>query len=299
MVSVERVLEYCHIPQEAALISAPDKKPPPEWPLKGGIKATNLSARYHPLLPPVLQNLSFEIQGGERVGIVGRTGAGKSSFVSVLFRLMEQMPGGKLEIDGYDISELGLHDLRLKMSVIPQTPFLFAGTIKQNLNPFSSPIEEEKMWAALEAVQMANPIRSLPDGLDTQVAESGGNWSVGQRQLLCLARALLAQNRILVMDEATANIDLGTDNLIQEAVRTKFKDCTVIMIAHRLRTVIDCDKILVLGSGRVVEFGSPFELLEDRTAPFRSDSFFSMVNETGEESSGELRKLAQHYHNNK
>mmetsp|Transcript_30166 Transcript_30166/g.39742 ORF Transcript_30166/g.39742 Transcript_30166/m.39742 type:complete len:1367 (-) Transcript_30166:180-4280(-) len=296
MISVERVLDYCRVPQEAPLLSRSEVKPPEEWPERGSIKAVNLTARYHEKLPPVLKGLSFEIKGGQRIGIVGRTGAGKSSFVSVLFRLIESMPGSKLEIDGSDISELGLHDLRLKMSVIPQTPFLFSGTIKENLDPFNRIENENEMWEALEAVQMAAPIRQLPKRLEALVAESGGNWSVGQRQLLCLARALLARNRILVMDEATANIDLETDNLIQQAVRTKFKGCTVIMIAHRLHTVIDCDKILVLGSGKVIEYASPHELLQNKKNPIPTNSFLSMVNETGSQTSAELKRLAEQYY---
>ncbi|CAN0043645.1 unnamed protein product, partial [Scytosiphon promiscuus] len=168
---------------------------------------------------------------------------------------------GGIEIDGVNIANLGLHDLRPRMSVVPQTPFLFSGSIRLNLDPFTKQ-SDMCMWDALEAVQMKGHVQALPDGLDALVTEGGGNLSVGQRQLLCLARAVLQRSRILVMDEATANIDEHTDALIQDVVRTSFKGKTVIMVAHRLNTVIDCDQVVVLSEGRVAEAGHPHLLLQ-------------------------------------
>jgi len=241
------------------------------------------------------------------VGVVGRTGAGKSSLVGVLFRLLERdraRPGSALTIDGVETSGLGLHDLRLRMSVIPQTPFLFSGTVRENLDPFDKIEDDGEFWSALAAVRLDGAVKAQ-GGLGASVAEGGGNWSVGQRQLLCLGRALLARHRVLVLDEATANVDLETDGLIQDAVRTKFQGCTVIMIAHRLHTVIDCDQILVLGDGRVVEQGAPHTLLQKHggggssskaAPPPPRHSFRGMVEEAGPQAAAELRRLAREHH---
>ncbi|CAM9167469.1 unnamed protein product, partial [Hapterophycus canaliculatus] len=204
---------------------------------------------------------------------------------------------GGIKIDGVDISTVGLHDLRRRMSVVPQTPFLFSGSMRLNLDPFAEK-SDPQMWAALEAVQMKGHVQALPGGLDGHVAEGGSNLSVGQRQLLCLARAVLQRSQILVMDEATANIDEHTDSLIQDVVRTSFKGKTVIMVAHRLNTVIDCDQVVVISEGSIVEEGHPHLLLQAHGTPstagtYPSTSLSSMVEETGGTSATHLRRLAR------
>jgi len=285
MVSVERVLEFSSLESEAALITEDDKKHE-LWPEEGNIDIESLTVRYRSNLPPSLREVSLMIKKGQRVGVVGRTGSGKSTFVQSLFRLLEA-ESGKIVIDSVDISLLGLHKLRTQMSVIPQTPVLFNGcTLRENLDPFSV-YDDIDIWNALADVQMVDAVKELPASLDTVVAEGGSNFSVGQRQLLCLARAILRKNRILVLDEPTANVDSYTDKLLQAAVSKSFTESTIIAVAHRLDTVIDYDKILVLGSGKVLEYGSPRQLLE------RHDGHFSsMVHDTGPQMSKELRMKA-------
>ncbi|XP_028401677.1 multidrug resistance-associated protein 4-like isoform X2 [Dendronephthya gigantea] len=254
MVSVERVQQYTKLDHEADL-EILDSKPQETWPERGQITGENVSFRYHPSLPPVLKGISFNIKPKEKVGIVGRTGAGKSSLISALFRLAE--PNGILSIDGVSINEIGLHCLREKLSIIPQ-------------------------------VQLKEFVDKYPEKLEFQITEAGNNLSVGQRQLVCLARAILKHNRILIIDEATANVDDKTDKLIQETIRDKFKDCTVLTIAHRLNTIMDADRIMVLDAGRIVEFDEPYELLK------RPDSAFSlMVTQTGKDSSLQLQRMAK------
>eukprot|EP00752_Nemacystus_decipiens_P006704 g6027.t1 len=310
MVSAERVLGYCRVPQEASLESEPGRKPKDDWPAKGAIEVRDMSMRYREDLPPVLKDLTLSIKGGSRVGVVGRTGAGKSSLIAALFRLVEyDRERGAIEIDDVDISTVGLHDLRPRMSVVPQTPFLFSGSMRLNLDPFAKQ-SDVHMWDALEAVQMKEYVQALPGGLDAPVSEGGGNLSVGQRQLLCLARAVLQRSQVLVMDEATANIDQHTDSLIQDVVRTSFKGKTVIMVAHRLNTVIDCDQVVVLSEGSVVEAGHPHLLLQPpagttaatthsangtavASATTADATLSSMVEETGPASAEHLRHLAR------
>jgi len=273
MISVERVAEYGNLEPEAALTSSADD---PTWPSQGSIQVKDLSVRYRSTLPLSLRKISFSIEAGQRIGIVGRTGSGKSTLVQALFRLLEA-DEGRIEIDGTDISKLGLHPLRTSISVIPQSPTLFSGcTIRENLDPFSV-YDDEEIRSALSDAHMNDVVEEQLDGLDSIVAEGGSNFSVGQRQLLCLARAILRKNKILVLDEATANVDSRTDHLLQEAVQKSFSGATIIAVAHRLDTVIDYDRILVLGGGEVLAFDTPHNL-----ATAEGSVFASMVDDTGE-----------------
>jgi len=286
MVSVERIVEYSKLTPEAALVTAEDSKHP-DWPVHGSIECDSICVRYRASLPPSLKGATFSVKSGQRIGVVGRTGAGKSTLAQALFRLLEA-ESGKIVIDGVDISKLGLHKLRTQMSVIPQSPILFNGcTIRENLDPFGM-YDDSDIWDALRNVQMEAPIKDLTGELSSMVAEGGSNFSVGQRQLLCLARAILRKNKILVLDEPTANVDSMTDKLLQEAVARSFGFATILAIAHRLDTVIDYDQILVLGDGKVLEYGPPAELLEKE-----GGVFLSMVNETGPLMAAELIRMAK------
>nr|UOU03343.1 ATP-binding cassette subfamily C4-4-2 [Brachionus rubens] len=261
MTSVERVFEYCKLETEPLEIG--HRKPPSDWPSKGEIKFEDVSFRYDKNLSYVLNNINIKIKSGEKIGIVGRTGAGKSSIIQTLFRMAE--PDGSLIIDDLNIKELSLHDLRSKLSIIPQEPTLFIGTIRTNLDPLNQ-YTDHVLWDALEQVQLKDAIREMKDGLESEVHKAGSNLSVGQKQLICLARALIKKSKILIIDEATANVDFKTDALVQDAIRECFKDCTVITIAHRLHTIIDNDRILCLSQGKVQNFGRPYELIEDETS---------------------------------
>ncbi|XP_063733833.1 ATP-binding cassette sub-family C member 4-like isoform X2 [Eleginops maclovinus] len=282
MTSVERVVEYTELESEASWET--EKPPPPDWPSKGLVTFDRVSFSYSPEGAAVLKDVSFTFKPNEKVGIVGRTGAGKSSLVSALFRLAE--PQGKIYIDGVLTSEIGLHDLRTKMSIIPQDPVLFTGSMRKNLDPFSQHSDED-LWRALEEVQLKSVVEELPGKLETVLAESGSNFSVGQRQLVCLARAVLRQNRILVIDEATANVDPRTDELIQQTIRDKFRECTVLTIAHRLNTIIDSDRIMVLDSGTIQELDRPFTLLQNKEG-----ALYKMVQQTGRAEAAALLKAA-------
>ncbi|XP_017068419.2 LOW QUALITY PROTEIN: probable multidrug resistance-associated protein lethal(2)03659 [Drosophila eugracilis] len=288
MTAVERVVEYEDIEPEGELEAPVDKKPPKTWPEQGKIVFDELSLRYtpDPKSENVLKSLSFVIKPREKVGIVGRTGAGKSSLINALFRLSYN--DGSVIIDKRDTSEMGLHNLRSKISIIPQEPVLFSGTMRYNLDPFDE-YSDEKLWHSLEAVKLKDVVADLPSGLQSKITEGGTNFSVGQRQLVCLARAILRENRILVMDEATANVDPQTDGLIQTTIRNKFKECTVLTIAHRLHTIMDSDKVLVMDAGRAVEFGTPYELL----TLAESKVFHGMVKQTGHATYESLLKIAQ------
>uniref|UniRef100_A0A8C4VRL7 Multidrug resistance-associated protein 4 n=1 Tax=Gopherus evgoodei TaxID=1825980 RepID=A0A8C4VRL7_9SAUR len=283
MISVERVMEYTELEKEAPWES--NKHPPAEWPSQGVIAFENVNFTYSLDGPLVLRHLSVLIKSKEKVGIVGRTGAGKSSLIAALFRLAE--PKGRIWIDKYLTSELGLHDLRKKISIIPQEPVLFTGTMRKNLDPFNEYTDEE-LWNVLEEVQLKEAVEELPDKMETQLAESGSNFSVGQRQLVCLARAILKKNKILIIDEATANVDARTDELIQKTIREKFAQCTVLTIAHRLNTIIDSDKIMVLDAGRLKEYNEPYILLQEKES-----LFYKMVQQVGKAEAAALIETAK------
>ncbi|RID46135.1 hypothetical protein BRARA_I02816 [Brassica rapa] len=281
--SVERVGNYIETPSEAPLVIE-NNRPPPGWPSSGSIKFQDVVLRYRPELPPVLHEVSFFISPMDKVGIVGRTGAGKSSLLNALFRIVE-LEKGRILIDECDIGKFGLMDLRKVLGIIPQAPVLFSGTVRFNLDPFSEHNDAD-LWESLERAHLKDTIRRNPLGLDAEVTEAGENFSVGQRQLLSLARALLRRSKILVLDEATAAVDVRTDVLIQKTIREEFKSCTMLIIAHRLNTIIDCDKVLVLDSGKVQEFSTPENLLSNGES-----SFSKMVQSTGPANAEYLRGI--------
>ncbi|XP_049304933.1 ATP-binding cassette sub-family C member 4 isoform X1 [Bactrocera dorsalis] len=282
MTSVERVLEYTDLEQESVI----KKQPPPTWPTHGQVEFKDLSLRYDPNNPPVLKHLNITIEPSWKVGVVGRTGAGKSSLIGALFRLSHLE--GDIMVDGIETGSISLEALRSKISIIPQDPVLFSATIRYNLDPFDK-YGDADLWRALEDVELKGAI----PGLDYMVTQRGSNFSVGQRQLLCLARAILRNNKVLVLDEATANVDPQTDALIQTTIRTKFKQCTVLTVAHRLHTVMDSDRILVMDDGRAREFDIPHLLLKKQNGALRQ-----MVDATGAEAES-LKKIASESYNMK
>uniref|UniRef100_A0A2N9GAN7 ABC-type xenobiotic transporter n=1 Tax=Fagus sylvatica TaxID=28930 RepID=A0A2N9GAN7_FAGSY len=281
--AVERVGTYIDLPSEALPIIE-SNRPPPGWPSSGSIKFEDVVLRYRPELPPVLHGLSFTISPTDKVGIVGRTGAGKSSMLNALFRIVE-LERGRILIDDCDIAKFGLTDLRKVLGIIPQSPVLFSGTVRFNLDPFNEHNDAD-LWEALERAHLKDVIRRNSFGLDAEVSEAGENFSVGQRQLLSLARALLRRSKILVLDEATAAVDVRTDALIQKTIREEFKSCTMLIIAHRLNTIIDCDRILLLDAGQVLEYDTPDELLSNE-----GSAFSKMVQSTGAANAQYLRSL--------
>ncbi|KAM9715835.1 ATP-binding cassette sub-family C member 3 isoform 2-T2 [Menidia menidia] len=272
IVAVERVKEYSETKTEAPW-EVEDKKPPAEWPMEGNVEFSDYSVRYREGLDLVLKGITLNVKGGEKIGIVGRTGAGKSSMTLCLFRLLEAA-GGEITIDNVKISEIGLHDLRSKLTIIPQEPVLFSGTLRMNLDPFDK-YEDEEVWKALEHSHLLKFVSNQPAKLELECSEGGENLSVGQRQLVCLARALLRKTRILVLDEATAAIDLETDDLIQSTIRTQFEDSTVFTIAHRLNTIMDYTRVVVLDKGQIAEFDTPTNLISKRGI------FYSMAKDAG------------------
>ncbi|XP_038013185.1 canalicular multispecific organic anion transporter 2 isoform X1 [Motacilla alba alba] len=272
IVAVERIKEYSETETEAPWIIE-GKSPPENWPSKGDLEFVNYSVRYRKGLDLVLKDLNLQVRGGEKIGIVGRTGAGKSSMTLCLFRILEAVKG-EIKIDGVKISEIGLHDLRSRLTIIPQDPVLFSGTLRMNLDPFNK-YSDEEIWKALELSHLKRFVSSQPSMLDYECSEGGENLSVGQRQLVCLARALLRKTRILILDEATAAIDLETDDLIQMTIRTQFVDCTVLTIAHRLNTIMDYTRVLVLDNGTIAEFDKPANLIAAKGI------FYSMAKDAG------------------
>ncbi|ESN92614.1 hypothetical protein HELRODRAFT_95925 [Helobdella robusta] len=265
IVAAERIKEYSDVENEAPWLIETHRAPE-DWPSDGVVQLKGYSTRYRDGLDMVLKDITIDIKPQEKVGIVGRTGAGKSSLTLALFRLIEPVTGS-ICIDGLNVSEVGLHDVRKKLTVIPQDPVLFSGTLRFNLDPASN-FSDPEIWLALEQAHLKTFVCSLPNKIDHECGEDGSNLSVGQRQLLCLARALLRKSKVLVLDEATAAIDLETDDLIQSTIRSEFKSCTVLTIAHRVNTIIDYDRILVLDKGQVSEFAPPQQLLQDPNSMF-------------------------------
>ncbi|KAH9481477.1 Multidrug resistance protein fer6 [Psilocybe cubensis] len=281
--SVERIVHYSQtdVMRQEAPHEIPENKPPAEWPQKGAIEFKDLSMKYRPGLPNVLHGISMSIRGGEKIGIVGRTGAGKSSITLALLRIVEYV--GKITIDGVDISKIGLKDLRTKIAIIPQEPTIFSGTVRTALDPFSL-YDDAHLWDALRRSFLVEDTKTRSSGeeseesatatgrisLDTVLESEGSNLSVGQRSLLSLARALVRETKVVILDEATASVDLETDKKIQHTIQTEFKDRTLICIAHRLRTILNYDRILVLDSGNIVEFDTPLSLFQNADGIFRA-----------------------------
>uniref|UniRef100_G3T738 Multidrug resistance-associated protein 1 n=1 Tax=Loxodonta africana TaxID=9785 RepID=G3T738_LOXAF len=272
IVAVERLKEYSETEKEAPW-QIEEMAPPSTWPQVGRVEFQDYGLRYREDLDLVLRHINITIDGGEKVGIVGRTGAGKSSLTLGLFRITEPAKG-QIIIDGVNIAQIGLHSLRLKITIIPQDPVLFSGPLRMNLDPFSQ-YSDEEIWTSLELAHLKNFVSALPDKLNHECTEGGENLSVGQRQLVCLARALLRKTKVLVLDEATAAVDLETDDLIQSTIRTQFDDCTVLTIAHRLNTIMDYTRVIVLDKGEIRECGPPSDLLQQRGL------FYSMAKDAG------------------
>ncbi|XP_054155852.1 ATP-binding cassette sub-family C member 3-like [Oppia nitens] len=275
MVSVERIDEYCRLESESDWHRCVDDYPLADnWPDRGAVRFESYATRYGVGLDLVLNDIDVDIKAGEKIGIVGRTGAGKSSLTLALLRLIEPAMG-RIVIDGIDIGRLGLHELRSRLTIIPQEPILFSGTIRFNLDPFGQ-FSDDHLWTVLDQSHLKEFVAASDRGLDWSVAESGDNMSVGQRQLICLARALLRNTRVLILDEATAAVDVETDALIQQTIRQEFRSSTVLTIAHRINTIMDSDRVLVLDNGRVAEFGEPNSLLANKLS-----IFYTLANDAG------------------
>uniref|UniRef100_A0A8C1INC0 ATP-binding cassette sub-family C member 5 n=1 Tax=Cyprinus carpio TaxID=7962 RepID=A0A8C1INC0_CYPCA len=267
--SVERINHYIkNLESEGPRQICGSSAPASSWPEEGRITFQNVEMRYRDGLPLVLKNLSFSVLPEETVGIVGRTGSGKSSLGVALFRLVE-LSRGSIIIDGVNIAHIGLEDLRSKLSVIPQEPVLFIGTVRSNLDPWDQ-YTDAQIWEALEKTHIKDMVSRLPNSLHSEVTDNGENFSVGERQLLCVARALLRHSKILLLDEATAAIDTETDRLIQDTIRSSFSGCSTLVIAHRLNTVLNCDRIMVLDQGQILEFDTPSKLLANENSRFRA-----------------------------
>ncbi|KAJ6595567.1 multidrug resistance-associated ABC transporter [Mycena vulgaris] len=294
MVALERVKEYSELPREAAEFMEP--RPPASWPSTGALRCEDLVIRYAPELPPVLHGLTFDINPGEKVGILGRTGSGKSTLALSFFRFVEPTEG-KIIVDGLDISQVGLTDLRSRMTIIPQDPTILSGSLRSTLDVFEE-YEDAEIFESLRRVHLIPSIDTPEEeastvnsnmfrNLDSSVSEGGENFSTGEKQLLCLARSILKRSKILVMDEATASVDYATDELIGKTIREEFAESTILTIAHRLRTVIDYDRVMVLDQGRIAEFDRPGVLLRDPNS-----KFYALCKATGKEEFVMLKKMA-------
>jgi len=311
MQSAQRMLEYCDIPSEAPL-DIPDKdkqvlkKYEGTWPNTGEITFNNVFMRYRKDLDCALKGLSVHIPGGLKVACIGRTGAGKSSIIQALFRMVEiektaDHQNSSIEIDGVDIGKIGLHLLRSSLSIIPQTPVIFADTVRKNLDPFDS-LSDQELWSVLEEVGLKSYVQTLEKQLNTDMTGCATIFSSGQKQLVCLARAIISKSKIIVLDEATANVDVETDSFIQRTIMNKFQNCTVITIAHRLITIANYDRVVVMDNGRVVEYDTPYNLLVhkvgDNQITKSSSVFAEMVTSTGNIMSEKIFTIAKtHFEN--
>lgn len=264
MTSVERVTEYLSSESE-------DEKglTTKDWPQDGQIKFCDVSLKYHTNPTHVLKGINFDVQPREKIAIIGRTGAGKSSIISVLFRLYDV--SGSVKINKQDIKALQLNYLRSNMSIIPQDPILITGTLRTNLDP-DNEYTDESLWRALEVVRAKEMFHDIND----MIEEGGTNYSIGQKQLICLARAFLKKHKIVILDEATANIDPLMDALIQSTIRKEFRDCTILTIIHHLDGIMSYDKVLILDKGRLIEFDTPSNLCKNKNS-----FFYSMARQAG------------------
>ncbi|KAF8888647.1 P-loop containing nucleoside triphosphate hydrolase protein [Infundibulicybe gibba] len=294
MVALERVKEYSELAREPPEFT--EVKPPASWPHHGAIKCEDLVIRYSPELPDVLHGLNFEIQPGEKVGILGRTGSGKSTLALSFFRFVEATEG-RISVDDIDIADIGLTDLRRKLTIIPQDPTIFSGSLRSTLDVFEE-YRDAEIYEALRRVHLIPPEGTAAEAgdtvnanvfrdLDSPVSEGGDNFSIGEKQLLCMARAILRRSKVLIMDEATASVDYATDELISKTIRQEFAASTILTIAHRLRTVIDYDRVMLLDQGRIVELDRPAVLLSDTTS-----KFYALCQATGKDEFARLKKLA-------
>ncbi|XP_026433459.1 ABC transporter C family member 10-like [Papaver somniferum] len=272
IISVERLCQYMNIPSEAPEV-IDENRPEPSWPVMGRVEIHDLKIDILKYLieaddtPLVLQGITCTFEGGHKIGIVGRTGSGKTTLISALFRIVEAFEG-KIVLDGVDISTIGLHDLRMRLGIIPQDPTLFEGTVRYNLDPLSQHSDQE-IWEVLEKCQLRETVQEKKPGLCSLVEQDGGNWSMGQRQLFCLGRALLRRYQILVLDEATASIDNATDSVLQRTIRTEFESCTVITVARRIPTVMDdSTMVLSISDGKIVEYDEPTKLMNEEGSLF-------------------------------
>ncbi|RZC53144.1 hypothetical protein C5167_012003 [Papaver somniferum] len=277
IISVERLSQYMNILSEAPEVIE-GNRPAPSWPAVGRVEFHDLKIRYRVDTPLVLQGITCTFEGGHKIGIVGRTGSGKTTLISALFRIVEPF-AGKIVIDDIDISTIGLHDLRTRLGIIPQDPTLFKGTVRYNLDPLSQHSDHE-IWEVLDKCQLRDTVQEKKEGLCSLVEQDGGNWSMGQRQLFCLGRALLKRSQILVLDEATASIDNATDSILQRTIRTEFESCTVITVAHRIPTVMDSTMVLAIGDGKIVEYDEPTKLMNEDGSLFGELDFEKHKNAT-------------------
>ncbi|EGR34817.1 ABC transporter [Ichthyophthirius multifiliis] len=307
MSNLERVLILCNLPHEGELNKEEDnllyqnvqqkqhKSKIQYWIQKGEIEFQNVFMKYRPELNFVLKGTSFCIKSGQSVGCVGRTGAGKSSLLQALFRMTNIEPQSKILLDGVDIRTIGLNTLRSSISIIPQAPFLFSGNVRKNIDPLNQ-YQDTEVWEALQLAELKETVSQLKDGLNTDMPNAQSLFSTGQKQLICLARAILKNSKILVLDEATANVDMKTDEIIQNAIKKQFIGCVIFNIAHRINTIADYDKVLVMDQGKVTEFEEPFLLLansinDDKIS--KNSIFAQMVKSTGEENSEIIFKIAK------